>query len=55
MEVSGQLHALATFTTRERAPGTLWIVGWVGPRAVLAVFKIFFGGVKLFSSGSITV
>jgi hypothetical protein len=23
------------FTPRERAPGTLWIGGWVGPRAVL--------------------
>jgi len=23
------------FTPRERAPGTHWIGGWVGPRAVL--------------------
>jgi hypothetical protein len=23
------------FTLRERAPGTHWIGGWVGPRAVL--------------------
>jgi hypothetical protein len=23
------------FTTRERGPGTHWIGGWVGPRAVL--------------------
>jgi hypothetical protein len=23
------------FTTRERTPGTHWIGGWVGPRAVL--------------------
>jgi hypothetical protein len=23
------------FTPKERAPGTHWIVGWVGPRAVL--------------------
>jgi hypothetical protein len=23
------------FTFRERAPGTHWIGGWVGPRAVL--------------------
>jgi hypothetical protein len=23
------------FTPRERAPGTHWIRGWVGPRAVL--------------------
>jgi hypothetical protein len=36
MEVSGQLH----FTPSERAPGTRWIGGWVGPRAVLdAVVK----------------
>jgi hypothetical protein len=28
------------FTQRERAPGTHWIGGWVGPRAVLdAVVK----------------
>jgi hypothetical protein len=28
------------FTPRERAPATLWIGGWVGPRAVLdAVVK----------------
>jgi hypothetical protein len=28
------------FTLRERAPGTHWIGGWVGPRAVLdAVVK----------------
>jgi hypothetical protein len=28
------------FTTRERAPGTHWIGGWVGPRTVLdAVVK----------------
>jgi hypothetical protein len=28
------------FIPRERAPGTLWIGGWVGPRAVLdAVVK----------------
>jgi hypothetical protein len=29
------------FTPRERAPGTHWIGGWVGPRALLdAVAKI---------------
>jgi hypothetical protein len=28
MEVSGQLHAPAP---EERAPGTRWIVEWVGP------------------------
>jgi len=32
--VSGQLHAPATLPPGERAPGTLWIEGWVGPRAV---------------------
>jgi hypothetical protein len=32
MEVSGQLDAPAP---RERAPGTRWIGGRVGPRAVL--------------------
>jgi hypothetical protein len=35
MEVSGQLHAPARFTPGERAPGTHWIGGWVGPRAGL--------------------
>jgi hypothetical protein len=34
MEVSGQLHAAAALP-RERAPGTHWIGGWLGPRAVL--------------------
>jgi hypothetical protein len=34
MEVSGQLHAPAALPPRERAPGTHWIGGWVGPRAV---------------------
>jgi len=24
------------FTPRERAPGTHWIEGWVGPRAILS-------------------
>jgi len=33
--VSGQLHAPAALTPKERAPGTPWIRGWVGPRAVL--------------------
>jgi hypothetical protein len=38
MEVSGQLHA-----PRERAPGTHWIGGWVGPSVGLdAVDKIKF-------------
>jgi hypothetical protein len=40
IDVSGQLHAPGHFTPRERAPGTHWIGGWVGPRAVLeAVVK----------------
>jgi hypothetical protein len=30
--VSGQLHAVAALSPRERAPGTYWIIGWVGPR-----------------------
>jgi hypothetical protein len=39
MEVSGQLYAPPLYL-RERAPGTLWIRDWVGPRAVLdAVVK----------------
>jgi hypothetical protein len=32
--VSGQLHT-GRFTPRERAHGTHWLGGWVGPRAVL--------------------
>jgi hypothetical protein len=40
MEVSGQLHDPAPLHPRERAPGTYYIGGWVGPRAVLhAVVK----------------
>jgi hypothetical protein len=40
MEVSGLLHDPAAFPLRERAPGTHWIGGWLGPRAVLdAVVK----------------
>jgi hypothetical protein len=40
MEVSGQLHAPAALPPGERAPGTHWIGGWVGPTAVLdAVVK----------------
>jgi hypothetical protein len=35
MEVSGQLHAPAALTPRERVPGTDWIGGWVGPRVIL--------------------
>jgi hypothetical protein len=33
MEVSGQLHGPAALPSRERAPDTDWIGGWVGPRA----------------------
>jgi hypothetical protein len=32
LEVSAQLHAPATLPPGERAPGTHWIGGWVGPR-----------------------
>jgi hypothetical protein len=40
MEVSDQLHAPAALPPWERAPGTNWIGGWVGSRAVLnAVVK----------------
>jgi hypothetical protein len=35
MEASGQFHAPAALSPRERAPGTHWIEGWVGPRAIL--------------------
>jgi hypothetical protein len=35
MEVSGQLHAPGRFVPRERATGTHWIGGRVGPRAGL--------------------
>jgi hypothetical protein len=35
MEVSDQLHPLAAFIPRERAPSTHWIGGWVGPRVGL--------------------
>jgi hypothetical protein len=37
MEVSGYLHAPATFLLGKK-PGTLWIAGWVGPRAGLDGF-----------------
>jgi hypothetical protein len=33
--MSGQLDAPGRFTLGERAPGTHWIGGWVGPRASL--------------------
>jgi hypothetical protein len=40
MEVNGQLHAPAALPPKQRAPGTHWIGGWLGPRAVLgAVVK----------------
>jgi hypothetical protein len=40
MEVSGQPHAPAALFPRKEPPGTHWIGGWVGSRAVLdAVVK----------------
>jgi hypothetical protein len=40
MDASGQLHTPAALPPRERAPGTHWIGGFVGPRDVLdAVVK----------------
>jgi hypothetical protein len=40
MEVSGQLHALDALPPGKEPPGTHWIGGWVGHRAVLdAVVK----------------
>jgi hypothetical protein len=35
--LTSALDGPARFTPRERAPGTHWIGGWVGPRAVLDV------------------
>jgi hypothetical protein len=35
MEVNGQLHDTAALPSKERAPVTHWIGGWVGPRAGL--------------------
>jgi hypothetical protein len=35
MEFSGKFYAPAALPLRERAPGTHWIGGWVGLRAVL--------------------
>jgi len=32
MEVSGQLHIPAALPSRERAPGTFLIGGWMGSR-----------------------
>jgi len=37
--VSGLLHAMAILPHRERAPGTHWIGGWVGPSAILDVIQ----------------
>jgi hypothetical protein len=38
--MSGQLHAPAALPPEKEPPGTHWIGGWVGPRAVLkAVVK----------------
>jgi hypothetical protein len=41
MEVSGQLHALATLL-QKTVPGTHWIGSWVGPRAVLDAVICFY-------------
>jgi hypothetical protein len=35
MEVSSQLHALVALPSGERAPGTHWLEGCVGPRVGL--------------------
>jgi hypothetical protein len=35
MEVSGHLYASGRFGIGERAPGTKWIRGWLGPRTEL--------------------
>jgi hypothetical protein len=32
MEVNGYLHATAALPPGEKAPGTHWTGGWVGPR-----------------------
>jgi hypothetical protein len=34
-ELDGSVSRPHLFTSRERAPGTHWIGGWVGPRAGL--------------------
>jgi len=40
MEMSGQLHTPAALPPGKGTPGTHWIGGWVGPRAILnAVVK----------------
>jgi hypothetical protein len=35
MEVNGQHHTSTALLPREKAPGSLWIGGWVGSRASL--------------------
>jgi hypothetical protein len=52
MEVSGQLHAPAALPPRERAPGTYWIEGWVGPRASLDTYRLWDCGLHSSGSGS---
>jgi hypothetical protein len=37
MEVNGQLHTPAILPPEKKPPGTHWIGGWVGHRAVLDV------------------
>jgi len=40
---------VVSFTPRERAPGTHWIGGWVGPRAILDVVILLMSGAILFT------
>jgi hypothetical protein len=39
MDVSGQLHASTALPPGDRAPGTHWIGGWVGPRVDLGAVE----------------
>jgi len=40
MEVSGELHVVATLLPREEPPGTRLIGGWVGPKPRLHVLEM---------------
>jgi hypothetical protein len=40
MEVSGELHVVATLPPQEEPPGTRLIGGWVGPRPKLHVSEM---------------
>jgi hypothetical protein len=35
LNLGARWRSVVSFTPRERAPGTNWIGGWVGPRAGL--------------------